>query len=257
MLKKLLFVIAIATLVTSNLQAQSGSKQGSGNKGSGNKGSGSSSYNSGGSGSKEARAMEQAIDKMASKIARTDFAGISLDKTQRGTLKSLTEANYQQITSLNAQIGQLIPKRGLSKLQKTYKTAIKEGKSEKDAMIVSMEVIGLPSDVQEKILKLSESKMELMGKITMGVKETLTEEQSAILAEKMAMKEEKMKEAAGSGTQAPAGSGTQAPAGSGTQAPAGSGTQAPAGSGTQAPAGSGTQAPAGSGTQAPAGSGSK
>ena len=202
MLKKLLFVIAIATLVTSNLQAQSGSKQGSGNKG-----SGSSSYNSAGSGSgsKEARLMDQAIDKMASKIARTDFAGISLDKTQRGTLKSLTEANYQQITSLNAQIGQLIPKRGLSKLQKTYKTAIKEGKSEKDAMIVSMEVIGLPSDVQEKILKLSESKMELMGKITMGVKETLTEEQSAILAEKMAMKEEKMKEAAGSGTQAPAG----------------------------------------------------
>ena len=241
MLKKLLFVIAIATLVTSNLQAQSGSKQGSGNKGSGNKGSGSSSYNSGGSGSKEARAMEQAIDKMASKIARTDFAGISLNKTQRATLKSLTEANYQLIANLNAQIGQLIPKRGLAKLQKTYKAAIKEGKSEKDAMVVSMEVIGLPSDVQEKILKLSESKMELMGKITMGVKETLTEEQSAILAEKMAMKEEKMKEAAGSGTQAPAGSGTQAPAGSGTQAPAGSGTQAPAGSGTQAPAGSGSK----------------
>ena len=226
MLKKLLFVIAIATLVTSNLQAQSGSKQGSGNKGSGSKGS--SSYNSGGSGSKEARLMDQAIDKMASKIARTDFAGISLDKTQRGTLKSLTEANYQQITSLNAQIGQLIPKRGLSKLQKTYKTAIKEGKSEKDAMIVSMEVIGLPSDVQEKILKLSEAKMELTSKITMGVKETLTEEQSAILAEKMAVKE-----AAGSGTQAPAGSGTQASAGSGTQAPAGSGTQAPAGSGSK------------------------
>ena len=230
MLKKLLFVIAIATLVTSNLQAQSGSKQGSGNKG-----SGSSSYNSAGSGSgsKEARLMDQAIDKMASKIARTDFAGISLDKTQRGTLKSLTEANYKQISGLNAQMGQLIPKRGHSKLQKTYKAAIKEGKSEKDAMIVSMEVIGLPSDVQEKILKLSESKMELMGKITMGVKETLTEEQSAILAEKMAMKEEKMKEAAGSGTQAPAGSGTQAPAGSGTQAPAGSGTQAPAGSGSK------------------------
>ena len=254
MLKKLLFVIAIATLVTSNLQAQSGAKQGSGNKGSGNKGSGNSSYNSAGSGSKKARLMDQAIDKMASKIARTDFAGISLDKTQRGTLKSLTEANYQQITSLNAQIGQLIPKRGLSKLQKTYKTAIKEGKSEKDAMIVSMEVIGLPGDVQEKILKLSEAKMELMSKITMGVKETLTEEQSAILAEKMAMKEAKMKEAK---MKEAAGSGTQAPAGSGTQAPAGSGTQAPAGSGTQAPAGSGTQAPAGSGTQAPAGSGSK
>lgn len=187
MSKKMLFVFAIATLLTCNLQAQSSSKSGSSARGN------SSSYTSSSSAAaREARMMEKEVDKMAGKIARTEFAGIKLDKTQLGVLKGLTKTNYQQIMNLTSQIGSMIPTKKLSKLQRTYKAEIKEGKSDKDAMVTSMQVIGLPEMTQEKILMIADSKTGLMNKITMGVKNTLTEEQSAMLAEKRAMKEKAM-----------------------------------------------------------------
>lgn len=232
MFKKLLFGVAIAVLLTGGLQAQSGSK-GSNSKSS-NRGSSSRSQNAGSA----SKAMAEQVDKMASRIARTEFAGVKLDKTQRGLLKDLTKTNYQEITSLESQIGQLIPERRLSKLKRTYNNEIKVGKSRKDAMVTSMQMIELPEATQEKILMLSDSKTELMNKITMGVKETFTEEQSAMLAEKMAMKEAKMAEkakmmkekemmseektmtsgeASGSGSKTDSGSGSKTDSGSGSK----------------------------------------
>ena len=139
--------------------------------------------------------MKKEIDKMAGKIERKEFAGIKLDKEQRGVLKELTETNFQQISNLTSQIGQMIPSNMSSKLQRTYKNAIRDGQSEKDAMIASMTKIELPEATQKKILMISDSKTELMNKITMGVKDTLTPEQTTMLAEKMAMKEAKKMEA--------------------------------------------------------------
>ena len=136
--------------------------------------------------------MKKEIDKMAGKIERKEFAGIKLNKEQRGVLKSLTETNFQQITNMTNQVGQMIPPKKLSKLQRTYKSLLKEGKSEKDAMVASMQKIELPEATQEKILMISKSKTELMTKITMGVKDTLTPEQTTMLAEKMAMKEKEV-----------------------------------------------------------------
>lgn len=187
MLKKLLFVVAIVSLLTSSLQAQSSSRSGYSSR------SGSSARsNASAAAAKKARMMEKEVDKMAGKIARTEFAGIKLDKEQRDVLKGLTEANYQQIMNLSGQMGSMIPSNKLSKLQRTYKSEIREGKDEKDAMVTSMAVIGLPEMTQEKILMINDSKTELMNKITMGVKDTLTTEQNAMLAEKMAMKEAAM-----------------------------------------------------------------
>ena len=190
MLKNILLAVAIvAFLLTSNLQAQSSSKKGSSSR---------SSYGSSSSSSaaaKKERLMKKEIDKMAGKIERKEFAGIKLDKEQRGVLKELTETNFQQISNLTSQIGQMIPSNMSSKLQRTYKNAIRDGQSEKDAMIASMTKIELPEATQKKILMISDSKTELMNKITMGVKDTLTPEQTTMLAEKMAMKEAKKMEA--------------------------------------------------------------
>ena len=188
MLKNILLSVAIVALLTSNLQAQSSSKKGSSSR---------SSYGSSSSSSaaKQERLMKKEIDKMAGKIERKEFAGIKLDKEQRGVLKELTETNFQQISNLTSQIGQMIPSNMSSKLQRTYKNAIRDGQSEKDAMIASMTKIELPEATQKKILMISDSKTELMNKITMGVKDTLTPEQTTMLAEKMAMKEAKKMEA--------------------------------------------------------------
>ena len=190
MLKNILLAVAIvAFLLTSNLQAQSSSKKGSSSR---------SSYGSSSSSSaaaKKERLMKKEIDKMAGKIERKEFAGIKLDKEQRGVLKELTETNFQQISNLTSQIGQMIPSNMSSKLQRTYKNAIRDGQSEKDAMVASMTKIELPEATQKKILMISDSKTELMNKITMGVKDTLTPEQTTMLAEKMAMKEAKKMEA--------------------------------------------------------------
>ena len=187
MLKNILLAAAIVALLTCNLQAQSSSKKGSSSR------SSSNSYAA--SAAKKERAMKKEIDKMANKIERTEFSGIKLNKEQRGVLKSLTETNFQQITNMTNQIGQMIPSNMLSKLKRTYKSAIKSGKSEKDAMVASMKKIELPEATQEKILMISDSKTQLMTKITMGVKDTLTTEQTTMLAEKMAMKEAKKAEA--------------------------------------------------------------
>ncbi len=187
MLNKLLFAVAIATLLTTNLQAQSSSRGGSSRSSGSSSRSSANSYAS--AAAQKARMMEKEVDKMAGKIARSEFAGIKLDKTQRGVLKDLTETNYQQIMSLTSQIGSMIPSNKLSKLQRTYKKELREGQSDKDAMVVSMQEIDLPEMTQEKILMIADSKTQLMNKITMGVKETLNEEQSTMLAEKMAMKE--------------------------------------------------------------------
>lgn len=187
MLKNILLAAAIVALLTSNLQAQSSSKKGSSSR------SSSSTYAS--SAAKKERAMKKEVDKMAGKIERKEFAGIKLNKEQRGVLKSLAETNFQQITNLTNQIGQMIPPKKLSKLQRTYKSQLKEGKSEKDAMVASMQKIELPEATQEKILMISKSKTELMTKITMGVKDTLTPEQTTMLAEKMAMKEKEAMDA--------------------------------------------------------------
>jgi len=188
MLKNILLSVAIVALLTSNLQAQSSSKKGSSSR---------SSYGSSSSSSaaKKERLMKKEIDKMAGKIERKEFAGIKLDKEQRGVLKELTETNFQQISNMTNQIGQMIPSNMASKLKRTYKSAIKDGKSEKDAMVASMTKIELPEATQKKILMISDSKTELMNKITMGVKDTLTPEQTTMLAEKMAMKEAKKMEA--------------------------------------------------------------
>ena len=189
MLKNILLAAAIvAFLLTSNLQAQSSSKKGSSSRS--NYGSSSSS-----AAAKNERLMKKEIDKMAGKIERKEFAGIKLDKEQRGVLKSLTETNFQQISNMTNQIGQMIPPNMLSKLQRTYKNAVRDGQSEKDAMVASMQKIELPEATQKKILMISDSKTELMNKITMGVKDTLTPEQTTMLAEKMAMKEAKKMEA--------------------------------------------------------------
>ena len=104
MLKNILLAAAIvAFLLTSNLQAQSSSKKGSSSRS--NYGSSSSSSSAA---AKKERLMKKEIDKMVGKIERKEFAGIKLDKGQRGVLKELTETNFQQISNMTNQIGCLL-----------------------------------------------------------------------------------------------------------------------------------------------------
>lgn len=238
MLKKLVLVFAIAALLTSSLQAQSY------NKGSSNSGSSNSAASA-----NKARMMQKEVDKMVGKITRNEFAGITLDKAQRGTLKSLAETNMPQISDLTQQIGQLIPSNQLSKLERSYKSAVRDGKSKKDAMVASMLKIGLPEATQEKILMLQDSKTEIMNKITMGVAATFTEEQNSIFAEKMAMKEAAMADKEGMMEKTTTGSGSKEAMGSGAKEPMGSGAKEPMGSETKAAPGSGAKATAGSGSR--------
>ena len=131
------------------------------------------------------RMMAAQIDKAAEKIAKEQFAGITLDRTQRDMLRDLTKANYKKMTSLDTQIARLIPPKKIKKLQRMYKKAMKEGRDEKAAMLASMKDIDLPEMTQEKVIKLNESKAEIVSTITAGVSKSLTEKQQEMLAKKM------------------------------------------------------------------------
>ena len=182
MYKNLLLALAIVVLLSGGLHAQSSSKKGS-----------SSKTSSASMQRKKDRMMAADIDKAAKKIAREEFLGIKLDKAQRDTLQSLTKANFGQLTSLDTQIGQMIPKDKIKKLQRVYKKSKREGAAEKDAMMTSMVEIKLPEMTQEKVMKLNNSKAEIVGKIADGVKELFSEEQKTMLAEKIEMKKDGMK----------------------------------------------------------------
>ena len=177
MCKELILSLAVVVVLSGGLQAQSSSKGSSR----------STSMNR----SKE-RMMAVEIDKAAKKIAKEQFAGITLDRAQRDILRDLTKANYKKMTSLDSQIARLIPTNKIKKLQRMYNKAMKEGQDEKAAMMTSMNDIDLPEMVQEKVLKLNASKAEIVNLITAGVSESLTEKQQAVLAEKMEMKKESM-----------------------------------------------------------------
>lgn len=175
MCKNLLLSLAVVVLLSGGLQAQSSSRGGSH----------STSMNR-----KKERMMAAEINKAADKIAKEQFAGIKLDKSQRDMLRDLTKSNYKKMTSLDSQIARLIPQNKIKKLQRMYIKAMKEGQDEKAAMMTSMNDIELSERTQQKVVKLNESKAKIVSKITAGVSKSLTEEQQTMLAEKMAMKKE-------------------------------------------------------------------
>lgn len=179
MLKNLLMALAVVVFLTSGLQAQSSKK-------------GSNSNNSASMKRKKDRMMAAEIDKAAKKIAREKFTGIKLEKNQRDTLRELTKANFSQMTSLDSQIGRMIPSNKVKMLQRMYKKALKEGQGEDAAMMTSMKDIELPEMTQKKVMQLSASKAKIVSTITAGV--SLTEEQETMLAEKMAMKKDSMEQ---------------------------------------------------------------
>lgn len=171
--------LAVVVFLTSGLQAQSSKK-------------GSNSNNSASMKRKKDRMMAAEIDKAAKKIAREKFTGIKLEKNQRDTLRELTKANFSQMTSLDSQIGRMIPSNKVKMLQRMYKKALKEGQGEDAAMMTSMKDIELPEMTQKKVMQLSASKAKIVSTITAGV--SLTEEQETMLAEKMAMKKDSMEQ---------------------------------------------------------------
>ena len=180
MLKNCLFCFAIVALLASGLNAQSSSR-------------GSSSNSSASTAaSRKARMMSEEVDKLVRKIEREEFAGIKLDRNQKSQLRGLTEARFPEISKLTTQMGTMVPKERIAKLQRTYKNEVRDGKTEKEAMVTSMQMVGLPEMTQEKIIILSDSRMAVIGKIAMGVVETFNPEQQAILDEKIAMKEKAM-----------------------------------------------------------------
>ena len=107
---------------------------------------------------------------------------------------SMVDAKYPQMVSLDNQINNSIPEDQVKALQKAFRNAKKDSSSETEAMSMSMMKIGLPEMVQEKVMKMNQSKEEIRVSILLSVVETFDEEQQAAFVASLDAKEKAMNE---------------------------------------------------------------
>ena len=173
MYTKLLLGLVLSAFLASGLSAQSSSK-------------GHKSRSSSAAMKKQERMDAREKLKLVGQIQREDFAGLKLNKDQRNKLKSPVDANFVGLTKIDMQIGDMIPGAKRNKLKKNYLMAKKEGMSNAESMKKSMMKVGISEAVTMKVMKLNESKDELMDQIRAGVTEMLTDEQKKMKMEMMA-----------------------------------------------------------------------
>lgn len=184
--KKLILSVVLCFLFTGGAYAQSGSK----NAGSSSKSAGSSSRS--GSSSRTDRETQRAKEKLVSQMTRKDFESVRLTRDQKQTLAQMVDAKYSMIVQIDSKIANAIPSDQVKKLKRAFREAKKEGSSEVEAMSKSMEMIGLPEDVREKVLAMNDSKESVKEAIRTSVAQSFDQEQQQAFAAAMAAKKEMM-----------------------------------------------------------------
>ena len=184
--KKLILSVALCFLFTGGAFAQSGSKS-----------SGSSSRSAVGSSSRTAyskadREALRAKEKLVSQMTRKDFESVRLTKDQKQTLAQMVDAKYSMITQIDTKIADTIPSKSVKKLQRAFRDAKKKGNNEMDAMSISMEMIGLPKDVQDTVMEMNQSKESIKEAIRTSVVQTFDQEQQQAYTAALAAKKEMM-----------------------------------------------------------------
>jgi len=183
MKNNLILSVALSLLFTGGVFAQSGST----NYGS-SKSAGSSSRNS----IKADRELTREKEKLVSRMTRKDFVDVKLSRDQKMALVKLVDSKYPMIVQLDSQIAGSIPAEKVKALQRAFRAAKKDGSSEVEAMRASMETIGLPEMVQEKVLMMNQSKETVLDSIRGSLAESFDQEQQQAFAASMAAKEEMM-----------------------------------------------------------------
>ena len=181
----LILSVILCFVFTSGAFAQSDAR----NSGSSSRSSGSYSKNS-----RESPELASAKAKLVRQITRRDFEAVKLNRDQKKSLMSMVDAKYPQMVSLDNQINNSIPEDQVKALQKAFRNAKKDSSSETEAMSMSMMKIGLPEMVQEKVMKMNQSKEEIRVSILLSVVETFDEEQQAAFAASLDAKEKAMNE---------------------------------------------------------------
>lgn len=194
MLKNLLFGLVLTACVIGQVSAQSGAK----NNSSGSKSSETSSRSNDAAMKKKMERLEfRAQLKIAKQIQKDDFPGIKLDKTQKAALQEMVKENYASLTGFDMQMQKLIPGNKVKALQKSYRVTKKKVGDESEAMLMSMEKVGLTEMVQDKVMDLRESKVAIYEEIREGVTELLNDDQLKTLAANEKKKSEMMAEKGG------------------------------------------------------------
>ena len=236
--KNLILSLILCFFMTGVVFAQSGAKR----SGSSSKSSGSYSKNS-----KADRELASAKAKLVRQMTRNDLEAVKLNRDQKKSLMSMVDQKYPEMVQIDNKIARSIPEDQVKALQRAFRNAKKDGSSEVEAMSMSMQKIGLPESLQEKVLMMNQSKEDIREAIRVSVVETFDEEQKKAFAAAMAEKNEMMaKEEMASKEEMTSKEGSATKAGSGTKASSGSGTKAKSGSSTKTSTGSGTKTGSGS-----------
>ena len=181
--KHLILSVVLCFVFTGGAFAQSGSKS----YGSSSRSKGSSSRTA----IKADRETTRAKEKLVSQMTRKDFEAVKLNRDQKKTLMQMVDTKYPMMAQLDGKIAGSIPSDQIKSLQRAFRNAKKDGSSEVEAMSMSMEKIGLPEMVQEKVLMMNQEKKDIREAILTSVAASFDEEQKAAY---MAFKKEMMGE---------------------------------------------------------------
>jgi hypothetical protein len=205
MYAKLFLGLLAATLLIGDVSAQSGvrssgsSTRVSGGSGrvSGNvarpAGSYSRGYNSAAAERQQERLEASEIQRFARKIEKNYFAPVRLETKQKRALKELVKNNYQDLAMIENKMKALIPEQSASELKRRYSTALRRGSTESEAMLVSMQAVGFPAALQEKIMVLSTESDSVTEGISTQFSNFLTADQRQAL---LSAKEEALQQEA-------------------------------------------------------------
>lgn len=180
--KNLILSLILCFLMTGVVFAQSGAKRGSSSRS-----SGSYSKNN-----KESKELASAKAKLVRQMTRNDLEAVTLTRDQKKSLMSMVDQKYPEMVQIDNKIARSIPEDQVKSLQRAFRNAKKDGSSEVEAMSMSMEKIGLPEMVQEKVLMMNQSKEEIRVAILLSVAETFDEEQHEAFSASLAAKEKMM-----------------------------------------------------------------
>ena len=181
--KNLILSLILCFFMTGVVFAQSGAKR----SGSSSKSSGSYSKNS-----KADRELASAKAKLVRQMTRNDLEAVKLNRDQKKSLMSMVDQKYPEMVQIDNKIARSIPEDQVKSLQRAFRNAKKDGSSEVEAMSMSMEKIGLPEMIQEKVLMMNQSKEEIRVAILLSVAETFDEEQHEAFSASLAAKEKMM-----------------------------------------------------------------
>ena len=181
--KNLILSVILCFLMTGVVFAQSSGKR----SGSSSRSSGSYSKNS-----KADRELASAKAKLVRQMTRNDLEAVTLNRDQKKSLMSMVDQKYPDMVQIDNQIARSIPTDQVKALQRAFRNAKKDGSSEVEAMSMSMEKIGLPEMVQEKVLMMNQSKEEIRVAILLSIAETFDEEQHEAFSASLAAKEKMM-----------------------------------------------------------------